>query len=382
MKYFSADQIYTCGPEGVINDGVIVCEDDGTIVDILHSPPINKNCLKVKGIIMPGMINSHCHLELSYLKGQIPTNTGLTGFIEKIQSIRTNYDRQHIAACAQEYDYHMQQEGIVACLDIVNDDFTLEVKKNSRIFYFNLIEVFGLNENYLNQIITKAKKIYDLFRHSQQAVITLHAPYSVSASLLEWYLTTESEFLSIHMQECAEENQWFENGTGRFKDLFDQWKVKQSFTMPTGESSMQSLLRVLPEKIKTRLWVHNTYTKPGDIDRAMKLPVENYWCFCPSANLYIEGILPDVTIFPQDRCVVGTDSLASNNELSIWKEIKLLDKHFPQFGLEHWLKCATITPARMIGKETILGSIEPGKRPGLVNITDPVKESCRPVRLI
>lgn len=96
MKYFSADQIYTCGPEGVINDGVIVCEDDGTIVDILHSPPINKNCLKVKGIFMPGMINSHCHLELSYLKGQIPTNTGLTGFIEKIQSIRTNYDRQHI----------------------------------------------------------------------------------------------------------------------------------------------------------------------------------------------------------------------------------------------------------------------------------------------
>jgi len=93
-------------------------------------------------------------------------------------------------------------------------------------------------------------------------------------------------------------------------------------------------------------------------------------CLCPSANLYIENNLPDILLLQKNNCniVLGTDSYASNHQLSIWEEIRILQKHFPALTLETLLQWATSNGAKAMQMDAMLGSFEKGKQPGLVLI--------------
>ncbi|MEO7984286.1 MAG: amidohydrolase family protein, partial [Bacteroidota bacterium] len=120
--------------------------------------------------------------------------------------------------------------------------------------------------------------------------------------------------------------------------------------------------------------VHNVYTKEEDV-LFTKLPVVNCqlsWCLCPNANQYISRQLPDIDLLIKQDCeiVLGTDSLASNHQLSILEEIKTIGKHFPHIATEKMLQWATSNGAKALQLDSLLGSFEKGKKPG-VNLIDP-----------
>ena len=109
------------------------------------------------------------------------------------------------------------------------------------------------------------------------------------------------------------------------------------------------------------LLVHNTFTLQKEI-------TDNYYCTCPKANLYIENSLPDYSIFNTDKLCLGTDSLASNNTLSILEELQTI-KENSNFELNTLLKIACKNGADVLGFEKF-GTFEKGKTPGVNLIED------------
>jgi cytosine/adenosine deaminase-related metal-dependent hydrolase len=115
------------------------------------------------------------------------------------------------------------------------------------------------------------------------------------------------------------------------------------------------------------LLIHNTFITKEDIEFAKENFKNTYYGLCPNANLYIENELPDVETLRKlniDICL-GTDSFASNNSLSILEEMKTIQKNF-DVSLEELIQWATINGAKALGMEKTIGSIEVGKRPGLL----------------
>jgi cytosine/adenosine deaminase-related metal-dependent hydrolase len=116
--------------------------------------------------------------------------------------------------------------------------------------------------------------------------------------------------------------------------------------------------------------VHNTFTGTNEIEEANSLYENLYWCLCVNANLYITGNLPNLSYFKsmQAKVTIGTDSLASNRQLSVLEELKTIHLHEPSIPLEQLIKWATINGAKFLKMQEKFGKIKPGVNPGLVLI--------------
>ena len=146
MRKFSAQYIFTNSGKP-LKRGIITTDDNGVILDVedTHGKLVEKQSVEFyNGVIVPGFVNCHCHLELSHLKGKIEEGKGLGHFIEQIISKR-DFSQNDIIKAAAKADAEMFNEGIALCADICNNDSTFLIKKNSRIKYINLLETFGLD---------------------------------------------------------------------------------------------------------------------------------------------------------------------------------------------------------------------------------------------
>jgi cytosine/adenosine deaminase-related metal-dependent hydrolase len=178
---------------------------------------------------------------------------------------------------------------------------------------------------------------------------------------------------SIHNQETEEENKLYRYKTGLFLDFYESLGMNIDYFKPQARNSLQSVIPLLPKGQKILL-VHNTYTSLKDVYFVRRFGRDVTWCFCPNANLYIENKLPKMDMFlPHDfNMTLGTDSLASNDKLSILSELVTLNKHFPAIPLTTTIKWATLNGAKYLGIDQDFGSIERGKKPGLNLITETV----------
>ncbi|MFY8185214.1 MAG: amidohydrolase family protein [Bacteroidia bacterium] len=370
MRFISADTIYPIS-QNPINNGVIVLDQAGQILDVLYSDEgIEKtNIEKHKGIITPGFVNAHCHLELSHLKGLIPEKTGIVNFAGHVIGKRNSISEEIKQEAIRLADEEMQRNGIVAVGDISNDDSTIEVKWKSKIHYHTFIELIGFNP-------ANAQKIYDAGVElrkkytSKNLIATLapHAPYSVSLALMNLIANeNDGKSTTIHNQESKAENEFFEKGTGDFIKLYESLSLNIDYFKPTTKSALKSYLQNFVST-KNLALVHNTFSSEDDIRFAEKISSNLFWCLCPNANLYIEQSLPNVPLLMQNNCkiVIGTDSLASNHQLSITDELNKLIKQFPAISINQALSWATKSGAEFLGMQNEFGSIEKGKKPGLV----------------
>jgi len=132
---------------------------------------------------------------------------------------------------------------------------------------------------------------------------------------------------------------------------------------------LQSVLPYLKDAAKT-IWVHNSFTSESDIKAVQATNTDAYWCLCPSANQYIENTMPPVQLLREQHAniIIGTDSYASNWSLNMLDELKRIQTHNAQIPLAEMLTWITSNGARALQMEDKLGSIEIGKKPGLVLI--------------
>ena len=368
-RYISADYIFPIISEP-IKDGVIMLHESGEILDVFSpsqidalSNPIERH----QGIIVPGFVNAHCHLELSHMLGRIPRGTGLVSFIKSVIGQRAA-DEAEVLEAMKIADERMFNNGIVAVGDISNIDLSFSVKKNSKIFYHTFIELLGFDPGKAEMIFQKALELQAKFM-PLKASLAPHAPYSVSKNLFE-LIKAHSErhenLFSMHNQESEPENEFFLSKKGPFMDFYKMLNLNIDFFQAPGQTSLQSVLPLLPENQKILL-VHNTFTNAEDIAKAKASGKELNGCFCPNANQYIEGQLPDIEIFRKSgfNITLGTDSLASNEKLCILSEMQTIKKHFAHLPTSEMMKWATINGAQFLGIDQTYGSIEKGKIPGL-----------------
>ncbi len=370
QRYLSANWIYPVTSAPIAN-GVLEVSDTGEIIAILTAEEASNQNIEgieqFEGVLVPGFVNSHCHLELSHLFGKIPEQTGLPAFVREIVAQRAAADEEVIAAM-EIADKQMYENGIIAVGDISNQLISKEVKQQSALYYHTFVEVFGFNRA-SQPIIEEAIKIRDSYWPLHASIVP-HAPYSVSNELFQYIEknTRPHDVLSIHNQETVAENEFFEKGTGDFEAMYQRMGVPKSEAHGTGENAIRYHLPQMPSN-KTLL-VHNTFTSKADIDFAAAQHKDLYWCLCPNANVYIENNLPDVTLFvdPQVKVTLGTDSLASNHQLSILAEMQTLQQQ-KRVPFDELLKWATINGAAFLGIDQQYGSFEIGKTPG-VNLVE------------
>lgn len=200
-----------------------------------------------------------------------------------------------------------------------------------------------------------------------------HAPYSITPELFDAItrLNTDSDPVSLHNQETLDELLLFKGKQGGFIPFYKDFGINLEEFKPETDSSLLYALHHM-NKYAPTLLVHNTFTTSADILNANQLQDNLYWCTCPNANLYIENRLPDYSIFRAQNCrmTIGTDSLSSNYQLDIVEEIKTIKAHFPEIPFEELLSWATLNGARFLRVDGELGSLTPGKKPGLVHIKD------------
>ena len=366
MQSISADKIFD-GYQFLEAHLAIGINESGTIISIHHK---NEHTVHYDGMLIPGMINCHCHLELSHLKNELPKKTGLVDFIKNIVSKRNHFSSTIIQEKIIEAEKEMIQNGIVAVGDISNGLDTLATKNKQHIFYQTFVECFGLDKNYAKTITEKAKSIKNEFEKHSNASVVLHAPYSVSEKLIEEIVNESAQkIVTIHNQETASENELFEIGTGAMKEFFTAAFPITPEWNATNKTSLQNYFSHF-KSFKNSILVHNTFTSKEDIDFAKSIDTNTFWCLCPNANLYIENTLPNAALLYNENCqvVFGTDSLASNYTLNIFEEMKIIQQHFPQIPFEKLLQSMTSVGAKALGIDQQFGSFEVGKKPGIVLI--------------
>lgn len=366
MKQFYSEYLFD-GFQIHKNALVVLDEKDVVVqIDTNVSSPLHE---KLGGLIMPAFVNTHCHLELSHLKGHIAKHTGLVDFLLQVNTQKGQFSENEILNRLQEGQEEMLRNGIAAVGDIANSRDTLELKIAKQLNYHTFVETFGLSEEKSLTRFTQSLAVFNDFQKHQTCSLVLHAPYSISESLIKLVDDfNRNKISTFHNQECGAENEFIKNGSGDFLRLVE--KILPGFTSsPKYVRSLEYMLDKL-HYANHIILVHNTVSNKEDIKIAKQSGKEVYWCICPNANLYIENRLPSLSIFLEEDCVltIGTDSLASNDELNVWSELCTIKLHFPALEWQTLLQWATFNGAKALKMEHQLGSIEIGKKPGLIHL--------------
>lgn len=380
VKKYSATQLFD--GTALWSNKVLVTTNDGAIEAIVDQSEAGEGIQELEGILLPGLINCHCHLELSHLKDVIPPHTGLIEFLCSVVTKR-GFDPAIIQERIAQAEQEMYYNGIVAVGDIGNTADTAFVKSKSQIRWQNFVEVLSFTDE-------KAEENFNHYRSQSELLgaamlqasvpnrttLVPHAPYSISPKTFELINeATAGQIISLHNQEHPAEDDLYRNGGGEYLRLFQIFGMDKSPFPITGLSSIRSILPYFNQG-QTIFLIHNTCMSEEDIiwanDFAKKQGLQLVYCICINANLYIENKVPPVDLLLKHNCtiVLGTDSYSSNWQLSIAKEIAAVQYHFPQVALSTILQWATHAGATALQWQDQLGSFEKGKKPGIVLLNE------------
>ncbi len=347
----------------------------GTVVSILDAP--TADTLFYDGILVPGFVNAHCHLELSHMKGAISKGTGLIPFLQQVTFNRNNWTAEQKEHALQHAFVAMKQNGVVAVGDISNTTDTLPQRGAEDMRFHTFVECIGFNPAFAEKAFHNSFANYQVFAQQlpesgllQQSLVP-HAPYSVSPALFQLIdKALPGSVISIHNQESAAENSFYIDKTGAVLDLLNGFNIDHSSFVASGKTSLTTYMEYFTTQ-HSYIFVHNTFSAREDIEYLQSRNIDFTFCLCPNANLYIENRLPPVEMFQamNVRLCLGTDSLASNDSLSIIEEMNTLLAMGDGVALEHVITWATYNGACALKMDQQMGSFEVGKTPG-INLLD------------
>ena len=359
--------------------GFVKLDDDGTIIET-GTLEQESDCTEFyDGVIIPGFINSHCHIELSHLEGVFSQESGMAGFIKQIRVQRESAPKERRAEAIKAQMDKMHKEGVSAVADISNCDESFGVKASSPVYTRSFLEVFGSESGDATNIMKGLEELLSTaLSCGIDASPSPHSCYTMSRELLRRssIAALDSGYISYHNQESWEEEELIRRGKGPLADDYKSRGMSTPEINPEGPMSYfidvirgKGENRIPGEKIEgNALFVHNTFTDKNSIELATKTFSNPFWALCPLSNIFIHKALPPVEMLRREKAAItlGTDSLSSNRVLSMIEEMKIIQRYFPSVPLNEIIGWATINGAKFLGKESELGSIETGKRPGIV----------------
>ncbi|MBR6858786.1 MAG: amidohydrolase family protein [Bacteroidales bacterium] len=375
MKRLAAKYLYRLDTTAPVVNGFVELEDDGTVIRTGVCADPASEPVFYEGAIAPGFVNAHCHVELSYMKGMFRKGTGMAGFIDQINELRDTKSMEEKVRDLTVAMDSLWEQGVVAMADISNCADSFAVKARHPMYTRTFLEVFGTEPEDCGAVmdgVRKLKEVADGF--GINAAPTPHACYTMSPELVTAVSVEglRSGFLSFHSEETEEEEEMLKYGSGKMWEN----RVKAGMSVPpvTGKSSLLYFIdRLLAghsapfdEHI---LLVHECCMDQEGVDAVKAVMNHPFVAVCPLSNLFIHNALPPVDLMRRNglKVCVGTDSLSSNDDLNIVDELYCLQRNFPEVPLGELLTWASRNGAEFLARPEF-GTLEPGKRPGLVLI--------------
>ena len=376
MKRIAATYLYPLTGFEPVRNGFVEYEEDGTILrtGVCEDPAAEEHF--VEGALIPGFVNTHCHIELSYMWKLFRRGTGMAGFIDQINALRDTASLEEKLSDIQTWMDRLWQRGVSAMADISNCADSFAIKAASPMYTRTFLEVFGTEPEDCPAVIRSVKALQaEALACGLDAAPTPHACYTMSPQLLTAASAEglASGFLSYHSEETPQEEEMLRSGSGPMWEN----RVRAGMSTPpvTGTSSLLYFLDRLQQAHPAPfdehiLLVHEVCMDQEGIDAVKAAMNHPFIALCPLSNLFIHDALPPVELLRANgmKLTVGTDSLSSNDDLNPVMELFCLQENFPQVPLGELLTWACRNGAEFLGKERELGTLEPGKRPGLALI--------------
>ena len=374
IRRIAASYVYTLESAEPLRNGFVEYdENDGTIIRTgVCEDPSSEEILQ--GALVPGFVNAHCHVELSHLHGKFYKGSGMAGFIDQINALRDWAGREVKQELVQKWMDKMWNDGVSAMADISNDDSSFDIKASHDMYTRTFLEVFGSEPEMCEGVMADVTALDALAQEKGiDAAPTPHSCYTMSPALLGASAAAglAKGYISYHSQESQEEEDLLLTGTGAMYEN----RVRNGMSTPpvTGESSLKYFIDRLSAVVQAPydqhiLLVHNVCLQQDDIDAAKKVMNNVYWAICPLSNIFIHNALPPVGLMRKNALdiAIGTDSLSSNDDLSMIKEIACIHENFPEVPMNEIFTWASLNGARFLSKDDVLGTIAPGKKPGIV----------------
>lgn len=388
MRALHADAVVV-GDGAPVVDGAVVVDASGEIhavgraADVLprHAGvPVER----VRGVVLPGLVNAHTHLELSALRGCVPGGAGFVPWVEHLIGSRDELQPESDAAAIERAVDELQACGTVAVGEVTNSLAAVTTLARRGFVGCVFHEVFGVERAPLLERLAALPRMVEERLGTWPSAQLAYAPsphtlYTTHADVVRQLLREGAEKglrLSLHLAEHAAERRFLESGDGPIAGWYEaRLKLRRDLLEWPGQSPVafaDSLGALAPGVLA----VHLTDARPEELQTVARRgsPV----VLCPRSNLFIESRLPPLISMRAAGIMpaLGTDSLASSASLDVLAEARALSDRFPSVPARDLLTMVTWASARALGRSDV-GRIAPGSRPGLLAIDgEPGADPC------
>ncbi len=341
-------------PAGLMTDVAIDLAGDGEIRDV--RPGIASDPPSLDGLLIPGLINAHTHIELSHLAGLVPGGNGLVHWVRNLMAVRTPSNE-----AADQGARALARAGVIAALDVSNEGDTGPALRRAGLVGTVAHERIGFSPERLPVTLSSLRTT------QVDGVVTRpspHALYSTHPELVRAASAVGKVPATIHIGEDPAERRFLHDGGGPLADLLDELGVDWRWWHPPGTSPVATL-HALGALRPDVLLVHAVDTDDADLELILSSGARV--CLCPRSNLHVSGRLAPADRYARSHIplAIGTDGLVSSPDLDPLGEVAELVRRFPDVDPLVWLDAATQGGAAALGRRD-LGRIEIGARPGLV----------------
>jgi len=310
--------------------------------------------------VLPGLINAHCHLDYTCLRGSIPPRESFTDWIRAINAAKAQLTMEDYVRSIDDGFAEAKRFGTTTIVNLTAFPEVLSrVQPPIRTWWFpELIDV--------RERITAENLNAQCIQVSERAKhwgLAPHAPFTASSDLYrtcETIAERENILLTTHLAESKEEMAMFREAKGALYGFLKG--IGRDMTDCGNVTPIEAVLRRIGSANRPYLFAHLNEISEHDFDRLKKSASAASIAHCPRSRRYF-----DHSPFQFERLrelgmnvCLGTDSLASNEDLSLFAEMRAFQTEFPDVSAESILGMVTRNPAGSLGQTDALGKIAPG----------------------
>lgn len=326
-------------------------------------------------VLLPGLINAHIHLELSWLRGRVPPAGRFTEWVKQLVGTRRGVERPGDPAVVEPMQAAIRElaaSGTVAVGDISNSLASPASMRAAALDGVVFHELLGFQQRD-GALVERTRQARAAAR-GVRVSLAPHAPYSTSPELFRAIRAevdaSPCPIMSVHLGESPEETEFLAGGTGAWRSMLefigmwrDDWQVPAC-------APVEYLDRLGVIDAGT-LVVHGVQFDDAALGRLAAIGAT--LVTCPRSNQWVGVGAPPIERFYRSgvKVAVGTDSLASVEDLNLFSELRAMRKIAPGVPAGKLLESATLVGARALGLDGELGSLTPGKRAEILAISLP-----------
>jgi len=365
----------------IIEDGAIIVQD-GVIIALGAYADLQRDfgtaVIYDLGdvILMPGLINAHCHLDYTMMKNQLQPGSAFTAWIQSLNKIKFSLQEEEVIAAIVRGWEELYQWGCTTAANIISFSQLLEKLPSSPLRLWHLIEVMDIRGPQQGKEGLQLAESF--FKKNQKSEsdkkmkfgISPHAPQTTSQGLYRSAAQLAQECHALfctHLAESEEEFEMFTQGSGALFDFLKNFGRDMSDCV--FQTPVQGLLsnNLLP---RGALLVHMNCLTKKDRELLVRYSNDFFIVHCPKTHRFFDRSPFDWKFFYDHgyRLSLGTDSLASNDELNLFSEMQLFAKTAPDLVPEEILKMVTLHPAEALGMKGRLGELSIGAFADMITI--------------